>query len=246
MSEQPQNPEIENQEINSIESDNKIVAQRTVKVRELEAMNINPWGERFDGAEKCAALCASLREICREEEEFRENLPSAAEADRLKLMLDEINAVNPEPGEDETLADKFRMASNAREIIGISEGLVQLLSESENSIADLMGTVYRKLDDLSRLGASCDGLSQECTVIQEGIEQLGRELSDLSSKVDLDPEELASIENRMGDIFTLKRRYGPSLEELFANRDRAAEELARYNAAAATAAAFAARIAHTR
>ena len=196
--------------------------------------------------EKCAALCASLREICREEEEFRENLPSAAEADRLKLMLDEINAVNPEPGEDETLADKFRMASNAREIIGISEGLVQLLSESENSIADLMGTVYRKLDDLSRLGASCDGLSQECTVIQEGIEQLGRELSDLSSKVDLDPEELASIENRMGDIFTLKRRYGPSLEELFANRDRAAEELARYNAAAATAAAFAARIAHTR
>ena len=150
---------------------------------------------------KCAALCAQLREICREEENFKQNLPSAAEADRLKLMLDEINAVDPEPGEDETLAERFRMASNAREIIGISEGLVQMLSESENSIADLMGTVYRKLDELSRLGASCDPLSQECTVIQEGIEQLGRELSDLSSKVDLDPEELAAIESRMGEIF---------------------------------------------
>ena len=194
---------------------------------------------------KCAALCAQLREICREEENFKQNLPSAAEADRLKLMLDEINAVDPEPGEDETLAERFRMASNAREIIGISEGLVQMLSESENSIADLMGTVYRKLDELSRLGASCDPLSQECTVIQEGIEQLGRELSDLSSKVDLDPEELAAIESRMGEIFTLKRRYGPSLEELFSNRDRAAEELARYNAAAATAAEFSARIART-
>ena len=194
---------------------------------------------------KCAALCAQLREICREEENFKQNLPSAAEADRLKLMLDEINAVDPEPGEDETLAERFRMASNAREIIGISEGLVQMLSESENSIADLMGTVYRKLDELSRLGASCDPLSQECTVIQEGIEQLGRELSDLSSKVDLDPEELAAIESRMGEIFTLKRRYGPSLEELFPNRDRAAEELARYNAAAATAAEFSARIART-
>ena len=56
MSDQVQNPETENQDISQIESDSSIVAQRTLKVRELEAMNINPWGERFDGAEKCAAL----------------------------------------------------------------------------------------------------------------------------------------------------------------------------------------------
>jgi DNA repair protein RecN (Recombination protein N) len=79
-------------------------------------------------------------------------------------------------------------------------------------------------------------------VIQEGIEHLARELADLGARVDLDPEELAAIETRMGDIFTLKRRYGPSLEELFINRDRAAEELASYNDAAAAAAEFTARI----
>ena len=56
MSEQPQNPELENQVSEQLESENKIVAQRTLKVRELEAMNINPWGERYDGVEKCAAL----------------------------------------------------------------------------------------------------------------------------------------------------------------------------------------------
>ena len=191
---------------------------------------------------QCAALCGQLRDICREEEAFQQNLPNEAEADRLKLMLDEINAVSPEENEDELLADKFRMASNAREIIAATEGLVQLLSESENSITDQLGTVFRKLDDLSRLGAACDELSSECTVIQEGIEHLARELADLGAKVDLDPEELAAIETRMGEIFTLKRRYGPSLEELFINRDRAAEELARYHAAAATAAEFKARI----
>lgn len=191
---------------------------------------------------RCAELWGKLRDIRREQEAFQQNLPNEAEADRLKLMLDEINAVSPEEGEDELLADKFRMASNAREIIAASEGLVQLLSESENSITDQLGTVFRKLDDLSRLGAACDELSSECTVIQEGIEHLARELADLGAKVDLDPEELAAIETRMGEIFTLKRRYGPSLEELFINRDRAAEELARYDAAAATAAEFNARI----
>ena len=188
--------------------------------------------------ERCAELCRQLREIRREEKEFLEHLPSSAEADRLKLMLDEIAAVDPQPGEDDTLAEKFRMASNAREIIENAEGLIQMLSEAENSIADMLGTVFRKLDELNRLGAACDGLFSECTVVQEGVSHLARELAELASKVDLDPEELAAVESRMGEIFTLKRRYGPSLEELFINRDRAAEELGRYNAASAAAAEF--------
>lgn len=199
----------------------------------------------LDLRERCVLLCGKLREIRREQEDFQKNLPNSAEADRLKLMLDEISAVSPEPGEDDTLAEKFRMASNAREIIAASEGLVQLLSESENSIADMLGTVFRKLDELSRLGAECSEMTSECNVVQEGVEHLARELSDLSSKVDLDPEELAAIEARMGEIFTLKRRYGPSLEELFINRDRAEEELSRYNAASAAAAEFERRIKET-
>ena len=195
--------------------------------------------------ERCGELCRRLREIRREEEAFLEHLPDAAEADRLKLMLDEIAASNPEPGEDDALAEKFRMASNAREIIENAEGLIQMLSEAENSIADMLGTVFRKLEELNRLGAACDELFSECTVVQEGVTHLARELAELASKVDLDPEELAAIESRMGEIFTLKRRYGPSLEELFINRDRAAEELARYNAAAATAAGFKKQAAET-
>lgn len=187
---------------------------------------------------KCALLCDRLREVRKEEEAFQKNLPNAAEADRLKLMVDEIAAVDPGENEDDELAEKFRMGSNSREIISASEGLVQMLSESENSIADMLGTVYRKLDDLNRLGADSSGLLSECAVVQEGVEHLARELADLGARVDLDPEELATIESRMGEIFTLKRRYGPSLEELFANRARAEEELKRYNDASAVAAEY--------
>ena len=193
--------------------------------------------------ERCTALCNTLREINGEKEAFLKGLPDAAEADRLKLMIEEISHVHPEPGEDEALAEKFRMASNAREIIGLSEGLVQLLSESENSITDLLGGVFRKLSDLGRLGTSNEDLLQACAVIQENVEHLSRQLADLSSRVELDPEELAAIENRMSDIFTLKRRYGPSLEELFSNWEKAEKELNSYNDSAAAAAEFEKRIA---
>ena len=215
--------------------------QQTARQLEL----LDRWAGTLPLRERCAELCRQLREIRREEEEFLEHLPSSAEADRLKLMLDEIAAVAPEPGEDDALAEKFRMASNAREIIENAEGLIQMLSEAENSIADMLGTVFRKLDELNRLGAACDELFSECTVVQEGVTHLARELAELASKVDLDPEELAAVESRMGEIFTLKRRYGPSLEELFINRDRAAEELGRYNAASAAAAEFRKRAAET-
>ena len=196
----------------------------------------------IDLRDRCAALCETLKALRKEEEEFHRTLPNAAEADRLKLMVDEIAAVDPAPGEDDELADKFRMASNAREIIGTSEALVQLLSESESSIADQLGSVFRKLDELTRLGAECEEMYSECSVIQESVTLLAGKLSVLASKVDLDPEELAGVETRMGEIFTLKRRYGPSLEELFINRQQAEKELARYNASAATAEEYAKKI----
>ena len=208
--------------------------------RQLELLD--RWAGAVELREKCAQICGELAEEKRRKEAFSSSLPSDAEADRLKLMLDEIAAVSPEEHEDDTLAERFRMGSNSREIIGGAEGLVQLLSESENSVADLLGGACRKLEELQRLGADCGELASGCAVIQEEVEQLSRNLSALAGKVELDPEELAAIETRMGAIFTLKRRYGPSLEELFAHRDQAQEELRRFDAAAEELAAFDKRI----
>ncbi len=44
----------------TIENENNIFKQRVAKAQELEAQGVNPWGERFDGAEKCSELRAKF------------------------------------------------------------------------------------------------------------------------------------------------------------------------------------------
>ena len=209
--------------------------------RQLELLD--RWAGTLELRRICSELCEKLHSIQDEKAEFEKNLPNAAEADRLKLMLDEIAAVAPEEHEDDTLNDRYRMGSNAREIIAVTGNLTQMLAEAEDSITDMLGSVYRKLDDLSRFGVDSSKLTAECGAIQESVEALAGQLSEIGSKVELDPEELAAVESRMGEIFTLKRRYGPSLEELFIHREQAEKELQRFNEASSTMAEFDKKIA---
>ena len=104
--------------------------------------------------------------------------------------------------------------------------LTNALTESENSLADQLGSVYRQLLNLSRIDEKLtEKLLLDCDTIQESINALSSDISDLASRVDLDAEALAAIENRLSDIFTLKRRYGPSLEQVLDARDEARKRL---------------------
>ena len=61
--------------------------------------------------------------------------------------------------------------------------------------------------------------------------ELSNAISLLPDKVELDPEALAAIEARLSEIYTLKRRYGPTLEQLLEARDAARERLAEFQKA---------------
>ena len=73
--------------------------------------------------------------------------------------------------------------------------------------------------------ALAGGLLEECDRIQEEIGALSNRISELADKVELDPEALAAMESRLGELFTLKRRYGPTLEQVLERREEAARRL---------------------
>lgn len=188
---------------------------------------------------ECAAACRELERLRKERAGFERELPDRSEADRLELMLEEIGRVAPEPGEDETLAAQHRLGSNSRQVIEAARESVALLTESEDSVADRLGDVYHRLTELSRIdSALTSGLLDELNEIQERIARLSSDIENLAEKIDLDAEALAAIESRLSEIYTLKRRYGPSLEQLFAARDAAEQRLHDYRAAAERRAEF--------
>lgn len=199
----------------------------TVPARQLDLL------DRYAGAEEAAALCGriagELEALAKEREEFDRQTPDEAERSCLELQLEDIDKVNPAPGEDEELSARFKVAGNSRQVLETAGQLTAALTEGEDSVADRLGSVYRRLLELSRIDeALAAGLLEECDRIQEDVSALSGRVAELADKVDLDPEALAAIESRLGELFTIKRRYGPTLEQVLAVRGEAFRRLELY------------------
>ncbi|MDD3885437.1 MAG: DNA repair protein RecN [Victivallaceae bacterium] len=193
-------------------------------VRQLDLL------DRYAGAEKprarCAGLCDRLTGLAAQRAEFESGLPDRSEADHLEQVLEDIGKVAPAPGEDEELGSKQRLASGAREFMENASAVAALLTESEDSVADRLGEAHRRLTALADIDPkSAETLLTACDAIQEETAALSRAVGDAAEKVELDPEALAAIEARMSAIFTLKRRYGPSLNQVLEAETNAKRQL---------------------
>ena len=211
-----------------------------VPARQLELL------DRFadSGAlrKKCAVLWQQLEELRSERENFEKDLPDAAKAAHLELILEDINAVAPAPDEDDEIAAKFKLASNSRQILESSGQMVQALSDGENSIADQLGSVYRKLLELAKSEEKTIAPMLElCDSVQSSVQELSDIIAAMAEKVDLDAESLAALEKRLSDLYTLKRRYGPTLEQVLEKQSEAEKLLQSYRDSKKQREAFALR-----
>jgi DNA repair protein RecN (Recombination protein N) len=68
-----------------------------------------------------------------------------------------------------------------------------------------------------------------CSELQNSVAELSGKLAAQTEKVDLDPESLAVTEARLSEIHTLKRRYGPTLEQVFETRSNVEKKLRSFN-----------------
>ncbi len=177
-----------------------------------------------DGEElaACAEAWAQLQASERAEREFLSLLPTALEAERCEFVIEDIGKVSPLAGEDEELGKKYALAANSHDIVSIAGELASALSGGERSVIDGLENVYRRMNELAKLtGEAGEKMLDSCAVIEEEVRALSDELLALAEGVELDPEEFAALENRLGEISALKRRYGGTLEAVLSTLEEA-------------------------
>ena len=143
----------------------------------------------------------------------------------LRHQVEEIQAAELQPGEEESLQTRYSLAANSRRLIEISTAVAQELTESEPSILSRLGDTARLLRELEKLDPAAATLTEGHTAALVELEELARELVTYSEKLDLDPEQLAELEERLNLIQTLKRKYGPTLEQVMVFGEEAAARL---------------------
>lgn len=171
---------------------------------------------------KLQATRKELASLLRDEQEL------ARRVDQLTYQVEEIDAARLQPGEEEELTIERTRLANAEQLsqlVGEAYAALYESGEEQLSAADLLGQVTRDLAQLRKIDASLGEQEQLAESLAIQVDELARTLRDYQESIEFSPARLVRVEERLGLIYSLKRKYGSSIEEIMAFGERARAEL---------------------
>lgn len=133
-----------------------------------------------------------------------------------RFQVEEIRSADPHPGEDAELEGDIRRLARASDLKLLGMQAFGELSESEGSVEERLGELSARIGDLARYDDRLEPLLAELDAMVDGIAELGREFRNYGERMEDDPAALAYLENRFSLLERLKKKYGPSLDDVLA------------------------------
>jgi DNA repair protein RecN (Recombination protein N) len=144
----------------------------------------------------------------------------AAEADDLRLTIAEIDAVAPQPGEDDELAARAERLTNVEDLRIAASFAREALSAEESDAPDvvtLMDAARRQLERVASHDAELGTLGEQIASTSYAISEIALELSSYLAGLDTDgARELEIIQERRAELGVLLRKYGPGIDDVLA------------------------------
>lgn len=144
--------------------------------------------------------------------------------DMLKFEINEIEEAALKPNEMDQLLERRELLANSQNILKNVAKAYELLYGAANAYED-MGDAVKCIEQACRYDASLEPLKDSAYDVYYNMEAVAGELRKYQDNFEYDEGELNSIESRLSQINDLKRRYGGSIEEIFAYLSKAKEEL---------------------
>jgi DNA repair protein RecN (Recombination protein N) len=161
-----------------------------------------------------------LQAVQRELEDIQQAERDAARrADMLNYQIQEIETARLHSGEEETLREERDRLANAEELASLVQQALLALDEGtpqEPAATDLLGRVTEALESLADLDPSQAKLHESMQSLFESLSDLARELRLYHESIEFNPRRLDLVEERLGLIQSLKRKYGESIPKILA------------------------------
>lgn len=186
--------------------------------------------DRFAGATVQLPAVAEAYAEWKNVQERRHELETAARTrmqreETLRFQAEEIAVVQPQRGEDAALATEHQVLANAEKILAAAQTAYQLLYDAPEAVVAQLRAAQRQLGDWARLDARVEPLTQRLESARLEMDDVAREVRALAERVEAAPGRLAQVEERLGALDRLRRKYGPSLDDVLAHADQLRREL---------------------
>ena len=153
----------------------------------------------------------------------------AQKQDILTFQSEELSSANlTDPTEDEQLEEEYNELSNYQKIVDTANYLMQLYDDDEHGLETLLGSAQSAANELGEYGAKFKDIAK---TIDDGVFALSdarSELSNVLDEMDFDEERYQYVTSRLDLLNSLKKKYGPTLQDVFAFYEKVQKELSQY------------------
>lgn len=133
----------------------------------------------------------------------------------LQYQLKELNQFAPQAGEYEQIDEEYKRLANSGQLLSLSQSALYLLADGEEqNIVSLLYTARNQLTELAELDSKMNDLIVMLDDASIQVSEASDELRHYSERLEMDPNRLYELEQRLSRQMNLARKHHVSAEEL--------------------------------
>ncbi|MBL8751017.1 MAG: DNA repair protein RecN [Planctomycetes bacterium] len=128
-------------------------------------------------------------------------------------------------GELQDLEQEHQVLSNLDVMRRHLEEALGALQDDESNVSDQVGRAIRAVQQAAAIDRRLEDAAEQMTQAEELIADVCRKLQSGQARLDLDPNRLLAVQQRLDEIYGALKRFGPTERDLRHNLERVTAEL---------------------
>lgn len=133
----------------------------------------------------------------------------------LRYQVQELESLNLQPGESVELENEHKRLANASNLLQTAQQVLGALEENEDAaVQHALNQSHSDISDLARIDTNLQAIAE---LLNNAIIQVQETISELrhyADSLEIDPERLQEVEQRINAMHTLSRKHRVDAEEL--------------------------------
>ena len=155
---------------------------------------------------------------------YGDDMEKRRKLDLLKYQYKEIKEAKLKIGEDEQLEEKRKIMMNSEKV---AEALNLVSSNLEGTVIDVVNESIRAFEKIENVDERYSQKLSELKNIYYEVQELSRDVCSMNEDTYFDENERNQVEERLDEIYSLKRKYGNTIEEILKYQDELESEINR-------------------
>ncbi|MEA1928746.1 MAG: DNA repair protein RecN [Candidatus Auribacterota bacterium] len=149
----------------------------------------------------------------------------ARQIDLLRYQVSEIEEAGLGDIDEDKLKKEHAEAANARTILELANGICRGLTGEEESVFNTLVSIRSDLAQLSNLLPDAVTWEEEAEGIAIQFQEISDQIAGRVDRIEVSPERVGELEDRLSLLQKLKRKYGGTVEEILLYLSRMEIEL---------------------